>query len=63
MKLQADEQALRQRVRSTFGPCRRDPLGLWCIEELQRPAANGDLMFLCRLATACSQRLGGADPA
>ncbi|QCM08713.1 conjugative transfer signal peptidase TraF (plasmid) [Agrobacterium tumefaciens] len=29
-----------------------EPLGLWRIEKLQRPAAVGDLVFLCPPATA-----------
>jgi conjugative transfer signal peptidase TraF len=29
-----------------------EPLGLWRIEELQRPVAIGDLVFLCPPATA-----------
>lgn len=29
-----------------------EPLGLWRIEELQRPAAVGDLVFLCPPTTA-----------
>ncbi|MFJ6328389.1 MULTISPECIES: conjugative transfer signal peptidase TraF [unclassified Rhizobium] len=29
-----------------------EPLGLWRIEELQRPVAIGDLVFLCPSATA-----------